>query len=81
MLGRGNGPAPTSEAEIKAAREPAPASATLGVKTLLIRSIANFAFGCKVMQDEIRTAEGIPLLLNGCKGDPFNPCTCLNHLD
>lgn len=30
------------------------------------------------MQDEVRTAEAIPLLLNGCKDDPFNPCTYLS---
>lgn len=77
VLGRGNAPAPSTEAEIKNSRIPAPADAVLGLKTLIIRSLANFSFGCKAAQDEVRTAEGIPLLLNGCKDDPFNPCTCM----
>lgn len=80
FLGRSNSKAPSSEAEIKASRQPVPGDAVLGLKTLLVRILANYAFGCRVMQDEIRTAEGIPLLLNACKDDPFNPCTCINYV-
>lgn len=48
-------------------------SLDFGLRASLIQLLANLAYKCREVQDELRNMGALPLILNGCRSDDNNP--------